>query len=164
MPLIKPIKALIFDWGDTVMRDFSFTGPMSRWDRVEWIPGAEKALDHLSEKYLCIIATSADHSDTGEMINALKRVGAHSYFRHFFSSKELGHQKPDPRFFIRIAEKLGLDTAFCVMIGNAYEKDITGAKAAGMQTVFFNEHSDTGNFRSADAIINNMTELIDLIP
>lgn len=164
MYLKKPIKALIFDWGDTVMRDFALSGPMSSWEQVEWIPGAENALHHLSGKYPCVIATSADHSDTQEMIDALKRIGADQYFMHFFSSKDLGHQKPDPMFFFKIAEELEFDASSCVMIGNAYKKDITGAKAAGMQTVFFNEHSDTGNFRAADAIINNMSELAELIP
>ena len=38
------IKTLIFDWGDTIMRDLGLPGPMKDWDRVEWIPGAKEML------------------------------------------------------------------------------------------------------------------------
>ena len=143
MPLKNQISTLIFDWGDTIMHDYNLPGPMADWEKVEWIPGAEKALKTLSEKYTCIIATSADHSGTEDMIAALRRVGADKYFHHFFSSKELGYKKPDPRFFSSIVEKLNVTPGECVMIGNFYEKDITGAKQAGLQTVLFNENENS---------------------
>jgi putative hydrolase of the HAD superfamily len=162
----QPINALIFDWGDTIMRDYELPGPMSCWEKVDWIPGAEKALKILSEKYTCIIATNAAHSGTDEMIAALRRVGANKYFQHFFSSQELGFKKPDPGFFSSIAKKLSLVPAECVMIGNMYEKDIVGAKQAGMQTVWFNENRsqpDPESFLDADQIIFNMESLLETV-
>ncbi len=162
MLLTKPITTLIFDWGDTIMRDYNLPGPMAEWEKVDWIPGAEKALKVLSKKYRCIIATSANHSGTEEMIAALRRVGADKYFHHFFSSKELGYKKPDPKFFRSIVEKLNLTPGECVMIGNFYEKDITGAKQAGMQTVLFNENKISGPFVEADVIILKMESLLDV--
>ncbi len=164
MSIRKPVKALIFDWGDTVMRDFRIPGPMADWDEVAYIPGAENALQKLSAKYACIIATSADHSGTNEMIAALKRLGADQYFHNFFSSKELGYQKPNPKFFSTIADKLHLDPSMCVMIGNLYEKDIVGAKKAGMQTVLFAEGRQQKDFPDADVVIHSMDELIKIIP
>jgi putative hydrolase of the HAD superfamily len=163
------IKTLIFDWGDTIMRDYGLPGPMAHWEKVDWIPGAEKALKILSKKYTCTIATSADHSGTAEMIAALTRVGAEKYFHHFFSSQEIGFKKPDPGFFDAIAKKLSLDPSACVMIGNFYEKDIVGAKQAGMQTVWFNETQNNDNFNpesypDADHIIFAMEQLPDIIP
>ncbi len=162
MPIKNPVSALIFDWGDTVMRDFNLPGSMADWEKVAYIPGAQKALESLSRKFTCIIATSANHSDTDEMINALKRVGADKYFHHFFSSKDLGYQKPDPRFFSSIIEKIGLKSENCVMIGNLYEKDIKGAKTAGMQTILFDEKPQNLNFPDADVVINQMDELINI--
>jgi putative hydrolase of the HAD superfamily len=164
MPLTKPITALIFDWGDTVMRDYNLPGPMAHWEKADWIPGAETVLKTLSGKYTCVIATNASHSGTAEMIAALKRVGAHRYFRHFFSSKELGYEKPDPRFFASITNKLGLKPEECVMTGNMYEKDIAGAKRAGLQTVFFNEKNTPGEYPDADAVINSLVQLLKIIP
>ena len=152
-------KFLIFDWGDTVMRDFALEGPMWKWDKVDWIPGMENALMKLSEKFICVIATSADHSDTEDMKKALKRVGAEKYFTYFFSQKELGFKKPDVRFFKSVAEKINEKPGNCTMIGNLYEKDIVGAKNAGMKTVLFNEEKLLGDFQKADVVINQMEEL-----
>jgi putative hydrolase of the HAD superfamily len=153
------IKALIFDWGDTIMRDFDEPGPMSGWEKVAWIPGAEESLEKLFQKFTCIIATSASHSDTDEMKKALKRVGADQYFHFFYSKAELGYAKPDPRFFERVLQLSKLRPADAVMIGNLYEKDITGAKKAGLKTVFFNETGLNGDFPDADIIIRQMHEL-----
>jgi len=164
MPLTKPVTALIFDWGDTVMRDYGLPGPMARWEKVDWVPGAETALKVLAQNYTCVIATNAGHSGTGEMIAALQRIDANKYFRYFFSSKELGYEKPDPRFFIAVTEKSGLKPERCVMTGNLYEKDIVGAKEAGMQTIFFNEKNIRGKYPKADVIISSMEQLLKVIP
>lgn len=155
------IKALIFDWGDTIMRDFpEKTGPMYLWDKVEWIPGAKKALRALYQKYTMVIATNAGASDAKDMIKALKRIGADKYFSFFFSSKDLGFEKPDVRFFTSIASKIGILPEYCAMIGNIYEKDITGAKECGMATILFNEKDDNSNLPKTDKVIFNFEELL----
>jgi len=153
------IKALIFDWGDTIMRDFDEPGPVSEWKEVAWIPGAAESLQKLYQKYVCIIATSASHSDTTAMKKALKRMAADRYFQYFYSKVELGFAKPDPRFFERILRLSKLQAEDAVMIGNLYDKDISSAKKAGLTTVFFNETGLTGDFPDADIIIRRMHEL-----
>jgi putative hydrolase of the HAD superfamily len=145
------------------MRDFGMPGPMADWNEVAYIPGAEMALRKLTKKFTCVIATSANHSGTEEMIAALKRVGANKYFHHFFSLKELGYQKPNPKFFSAITDKLGLDASMCVMIGNLYEKDIIGAKKVGMQTILFDEDRQKIDFPDADVVIHDMSDLIKII-
>ncbi len=152
-------KYLIFDWGDTVMRDFALEGPMWKWEKVDWIPGVENALIKLYKNYTCVIATSADHSDTDDMKKALKRVGADKYFTHFFSQKELGFKKPDVRFFKSVAEKINEKPKNCTMIGNNYVKDIIGAKDAGMKTIFFNEEKLERGFPKADVVIHRMDDI-----
>jgi putative hydrolase of the HAD superfamily len=159
---LSMIKALIFDWGDTIMRDFKLKGTMSAWEKVAWIDGAEEVLRILNKKYICIIATSADHSDTNDMIAALQRVGADTCFHFFFSQKELGYQKPDFRFFESVIKKSNLEANTCVMIGNSYEMDIVGAKKAGLTTVFFNENSLQGNFPAADFVVERLIDLLTI--
>ncbi len=154
------IQALIFDWGDTIMRDFpEKEGPMVLWDHVEWIPGAEKALKQLHDKFVMVIATNAGQSDTQAMIKALERVGAGQYFQYYFSSKDLKFEKPDVRFFKTICEQIGLLPEQCAMIGNLYEKDIIGAKQSGMFTVLFDEKQSEGKYLLADKVIADMEEL-----
>lgn len=159
---MNSLKALIFDWGDTVMRDYALEGPMWKWKKVDWIDGAEEALKKLSKEYKCIIATSADHSDTEDMIKALGMVGADKYFDYFYSKREIGYKKPDLKFFAAVAGISGYDPDECVMIGNSYEKDILGAKAAGMTTVFFNEKKTKGTYPEADHVIHSMNQLLSL--
>jgi len=164
MDIKQDIRALIFDWGDTVMRDFpEKPGPMCSWDKVEWIPGMESVLSKVYHEYVMVIATNAGASNTQNMIDALKRVGADTYFHHFFSSKDLGYEKPDTRFFILISKSIGIPPEKCLMVGNIYEKDIIGAKDCGMKTVFFNETMLTGPFPKADHIINKMADLLGII-
>jgi len=136
---------------------------MCSWDKVEWIPGIEKVLRELYHDYVMVIATNAGASNTQDMIDALKRVGADNYFHYFFSSKDLGYEKPDPRFFILISKSIGLLPEHCLMIGNIYEKDIIGAKDCGMKTILFNEALLAGPFPKADKVINKMDELYDII-
>lgn len=157
------ISLLIFDWGDTIMVDFAEEGPMHLWKEVAWIPGAEEALQRLVTHYPCVIATSASHSGTEEMILSLKRVGADIYFSRFFSSADLGSSKPDPSFFLAVAERTGKNPEQCAMIGNHYQKDIEGAKSAGMKTIFYNHSRIPGKFPSADRVISTMKELPEAI-
>lgn len=154
------VKAVIFDWGDTLMRDFpGMQGPMALWPAVEIVSGAAEALRALDHRSLvCCVASNAGDSDAELMGLALERAGIRSYFQHLFTSKELGSAKPDPRFFIELASRLGLAPGECVMVGNDYQKDILGARAAGMQTVWL--RGDAVQETHADTLaISRMDEL-----
>jgi len=153
------VKALLFDWGNTIMVDFGLPGPMYTWQRVAWVEGAEKALQRLSINYTCCLATNAGASTTPEVIMALKRVGADKYFKHIFLAKEIGFKKPDPQFFQVIIDHFNMQPSFFIMIGDNYRNDCEGAKNAGIKTVFFNAKHVKGSFPMADAVINSLDEL-----
>ena len=53
------IKAIVFDWGDTVMRDFPFEGAMKDWPFVAAIPGIEDTLAELKKKYILVMGSNA---------------------------------------------------------------------------------------------------------
>lgn len=155
------LRLIIFDWGDTLMRDFpGKPGPMYTWDIVEEIPGARPLLDYLQAKYTLCVATNAGVSDTEAMRKALQRVNFDSYFSGFFSSKDLGVAKPDPEFFLRICHQMQVKPDESVMVGNDYQKDIQGAAQAGLYTVFFNKNQQEGVFPEADLVITHLPELI----
>ncbi len=44
------------------------------------------------------------------------------------------HAKPNPKYYIEICEKMGLDPEKCLMIGNNVQEDVEGAAAVGMDT------------------------------
>lgn len=157
------IKALLFDWGNTVMVDFNLPGPMYEWPKVDWVPGAEESLRELSVRYPCYIATNAGMSDSEAVLKGLARVGADQYFSGIFCSADIGFEKPDKRFFQVIIKKIGCLPEELVMTGDNYQKDIEGAKLCGIRTVFFNSSGTDGRFPLADRLIERMNLLTNVI-
>jgi HAD superfamily hydrolase (TIGR01509 family) len=156
-------KALLFDWGNTIMVDFGFPGPMCSWNKVALVEGAENALQILSEKYNCHLATNAGASTTKEVRLALSRVDVDKFFSEIFLADEIGFDKPDIRFYNAIIDRLGLPPDSFVMIGDNYFNDCIGAKKAGMKTVFLNTNCVTGSFPMADTVILVLDDLPRII-
>lgn len=135
------IKAIIFDWGDTVMRDFpEYSGPMCDWLRVELMPGIREVLTELHGKVPLYLATNAGDSDAVRVARALERVGLETYFDKIFTSRELGFAKPALGFF-ELSYQLGVAPRECLMVGNDHNKDILPAREAGMQAVWCNSET-----------------------
>lgn len=157
------IRALLFDWGNTLMTDYGLPGPMCDWEKVAWVDGAREALDRMMGVFPCYVASNAPQSDREKVRRALERVGAHEYFQGIYSSSDIGFEKPDERFFRYILEELKSAPEELVMIGDNYLKDIEGAKRCGIRTIFFNAKGADGDFSSADGIITHMNALPDAI-
>jgi len=158
------MKHIVFDWGDTLMRDFPGTpGPMYMWERIEVFPHAAEVLEKLSAKYVLSVASNAGESDTSDMRKALVIGGLDHYFNNHYTSKDLGVCKPDPAFFTRICSEAGLNPAHSVLIGNDYKKDIVGAKAAGMKTILVNHAGAQGPFELADFVVSELKELLQVL-
>ncbi len=51
-------------------------------------------------------------------------------------SAELGIAKPDPRFFAHALRALGADREGAVMIGDSLSRDVAGARAAGLRSIW----------------------------
>lgn len=67
------IRLIIFDWGDTLMRDYpEKAGPMYVWDHVECIEGVPELIAYLHGRYTLCVATNAGVSDTEAMRKAQK--------------------------------------------------------------------------------------------
>jgi len=133
------IEAVVFDWGDTVMRDFrTCEGPMAFWPLVEAIAGADEVLRTLRPRYRLALATNAVESDAILVGRALARVGLDGYFEDVFVSSDLGVEKPDQKFFAAVLAGLELPADHVVMVGDNYANDVQGAKGAGLLTVWFN--------------------------
>lgn len=156
------IQAVVFDWGDTLMRVLDFPGPMAHWPRVEMVPGADEALRQLAGRVTCCVASNAGDSDAELLGLALARVGLRGYFEHVWTSRELGATKPHPDFFRGVLQRLELEPGECVMVGDDYDKDIVGARRVGMRAVWLaGEHVELAP--SADVVIGSMGELMEAI-
>lgn len=155
-------KWIVFDWGDTVMRDDPrYSGPMVDWEHVEGMPGIEMTLMELKSRHQLALATNAAGSGEMRVRGALRRLDLEKYFDAVFTAREMGLQKPDPAYFRYVVEHLGCEANNAVMVGDSYTKDIEGAKAGGMRAVWynFNRTACPTDLPVQDAEIWNLTQL-----
>jgi FMN phosphatase YigB (HAD superfamily) len=138
IPITQNI-ALIFDWGDTVMKVFpQYPGPMANWPEVREVEGVVEALEKLLGRYPMVLASNAADSQADQIWKALRRVGLGDYFKAVFTARELGSAKPELRFFRQIESVLARSPFQLVMIGDSYTVDVVGAKAAGWKAIWYN--------------------------
>jgi len=82
-------------------------------------------------------------------------------FDEIFIADEVGLLKPDPRIFRLAAERLGVLPQACAMVGDRFERDITGAAAVGMYTVWMNVRNEQVPAREMppDAIVSDIRDV-----
>src|SRR5512139_1210601 len=92
-------RALLFDWGDTLMRVFpQYPGPMSAWPQVEALPYALETLSTLHPTFTLCLATNAADSDESDIRLALARVGLDPFLDRVYCFRKIGYKKPLPEF------------------------------------------------------------------
>ena len=143
----RGIRAVLFDWGNTLMVDDGRPGPMvdmaagrRRARRGRGAGGAARALPSL-------------RGDERRRLRRRRgvwrrcdRVGLARFIDRVFSSRDIGARKPDPAFYAAALEALRADAAArgepplradeVVMVGDNYENDVAGALAAGLRAVW----------------------------
>ncbi|MCJ7625149.1 MAG: HAD-IA family hydrolase [Anaerolineaceae bacterium] len=144
VPNGSTIKAIVFDWGDTLMHNFvQFPGRMVEWPQVAAITGIEQALSGLQEEYRLLVATNAAESTSTHVFQALERVNLEIYFEAIFTSNEIGSSKPDLNFFRAIEHAIDLPAHQILMIGDDFTSDILGSYQAGWKNLWYNPEIKT---------------------
>jgi putative hydrolase of the HAD superfamily len=154
--------ALVFDWGNTLMRIFpQYSGPMSGWPEVAEVDGAVEALEALLGRYPMVVATNAADSKAEQVWKALRRAGLGEYFKAVFTSGELDSKKPELRFFRQLESVLARAPYHLVMVGDDFRGDVLGAKLAGWKAIWYNPGWQTapGLVPLHDAEIHDLREL-----
>lgn len=80
----------------------------------------------------------------------LRLLGLESYFDGIYISSDFGCRKPDLRFYKALMEEQNLKPADCLMIGNNRFTDITGARNAGMTTLYMHTGLTPADQAAAD--------------
>ena len=93
----------------------------------------------------------------------LSYLNFHHLFDVIVTYDESREKKPSPAPFNLALSKLNLSAKECLMIGDWADRDVVGAKAVGMKTVFA-RYGDTFNtvHPGSDYDINSIAELINL--
>ena len=138
--LLGNYQIILFDWGDTLMRDDPLqTSAMVTWPNVELVDGADRLVAHLtSNGYRLGLATSAAVSNENEIRSALERVKINKYFEKIYCFGNTGLQKPSAAFYMYILEDLNLKPQDVLMIGDNLEKDVLAPNRLGIPAIWYN--------------------------
>lgn len=104
-------------------------------ERNLWGNVRERTVETLEELrrrgYRLGVISNAD----GRAEQALDAVALREHFELVVDSGLVGIDKPDPRIFHHALERMGIAPEQAVYVGDIYEIDVQGARAAGMRPV-----------------------------
>jgi putative hydrolase of the HAD superfamily len=86
-------------------------------------------------------------NSNGTLRRLLDRLGLTPAFEVILDSAVEGMEKPDPRFFQLALERLGEEAGKALHVGDIYNVDVVGARAAGIRPVLLDE---AGLYTEAD--------------
>lgn len=105
-----------------------------RFDSWALYDDAEPLLNRLATERL-VVASNFDH----RLSEICRR---HLPAAEVFTSTIAGYCKPDHRFYTRLAATLKVESTEILMIGDDYQNDYAGARAAGCQAIWLNRHGE----------------------
>ena len=120
---------------DHLSEDYVYWSPRI----VRLVPGTMELLDYLKPKYHLHLITNGFQE-----IQHIKLSGSgmEPYFETLTVSEEVGVKKPNPEIFHYALNKAHANAEESLMIGDEMAVDIDGARAAGIDTVFFNQKGE----------------------
>ena len=115
--------------------------------QTQLVEGAVELLEYLKDKYTLSIISNGF---VEVQYIKLRRSGLLPYFDFIFLSEEIGYQKPDPRFFQVVLEKLNAKNTECLVIGDNFQTDIQGAQNAQIKAILYQKEK-------RESLKNNLT-------
>lgn len=105
----------------------------TRRTRQRLLPGARELMTELASTHLLALLTNGAPDLQREKIAA---SGLESFFQAIAVSGEHGIGKPKPEIFHRLLKELGVTPNESIMVGNSLERDISGARNAGIRSIW----------------------------
>ena len=110
------------------------------WGRTHTlVPGAKEILEDLRAKGYRLFAASNSFGHLQR--SRLDYAGILPFFEDTYISMDIGYDKPDVRFYEEALRRCGLQAHEVVMIGDSMTTDVIGAKAAGLDAIYFDRSS-----------------------
>ena len=116
---------------DHLSEDYVYWSPRI----VRLVPGTMELLEYLKPKYHLHLITNGFQE---VQHTKLSGSGMEPYFETLTVSEEINIKKPNPEIFLYALKKAGATAEESLMIGDEMAVDIDGARAAGIDQVFFN--------------------------
>jgi putative hydrolase of the HAD superfamily len=107
------------------------------------------------------IRTGVISNSDGKVEWRLEELGVRDLFDFVIDSAIVGISKPDVRIFQNALDASGLEPAEAVYVGDYYEVDVRGARAAGMVPVLFDP---VEAYPEADCeVITRFRDIVDVV-
>ena len=127
------------------------------------MPAVLEAIQQMGLK----IGLISNVNSRGQVPTNLKAYGIYQYFAPIVLSSEYGRRKPDPAIFHHAARLADVPASACLYVGDRVVRDVDGAQRAGygmsVQIMHDFEHGENDQGATPDAVIRDMTELLDLL-
>jgi phosphoserine phosphatase len=142
-------------------RDLAETFGRERRLLQRLMPNALEILTRLSAKYALGLLTNGAPDLQREKIVA---SGLENLFNEVVISGVYGIGKPRPEIFLHLTDRLGVSPGEAVMVGNSLERDVSGARNAGILSIWLKvpgseEHAES----EPDFTITALAELPELL-
>ena len=121
---------------DHLSEDYVYWSPRI----VRLVPGTMELLDYLKPKYHLHLITNGFQE---VQHTKLSGSGLEPYFETLTVSEEVGVKKPNPEIFHYALRKANASPTESLMIGDEMAVDIDGARAAGIDQIFYNASGKT---------------------
>lgn len=121
--------------------------------------GVKEVLGTLKAHYTLGLITDGRSRGQNAKIN---NAGIRNFFSVVKISEEEGVKKPSPVIFKRCLSQLSVTPKEAVYVGDHPEKDVVAAQAVGLKAVWV-RNAHYLEPKSADGIIDNLSELSDLL-
>ncbi|MCE9588080.1 MAG: HAD family hydrolase [Verrucomicrobia bacterium] len=129
----------------------------TRRARQRLLPGARELMTELATFYKLALLTNGAPDLQREKIAA---SGLESFFQAIVVSGEHGIGKPKPEIFHHLLSELGVSPDEAVMVGNSLERDIAGARNAGIRSIWIRvPGSEEQAEVTPDHTITNLAEI-----
>lgn len=128
---------MLLDAGDTLVDEGSQTWDGDVVSTADLIPGAAELVHELRRRGYPLVLVADGPLAT--FVNVLGAAGLLECFDAVVVSGDIGVEKPHPLMFLTALDALGVDPADygrVVMVGNNLRRDIAGANALDLTTVW----------------------------
>ena len=132
------------------------------------VPEAKEVLEALRAKGYRLFAASNSFGHLQR--SRLEQAGILHLFEDTYISMDIGYDKPDIRYYEETLRRCGLQPHEVLMVGDSITTDVLGARAAGIDAVYFSrqnsEGSDlpqTSNKKEEWRTISSLNQLLELL-
>lgn len=133
------------------------------WEGIRLAPSAIDVLTELRRRGLRVGLCSNAPYRAASLRDQLDHLGLGQLLDSATFSGEVGWRKPSPAIFRAALADLGAKAATTAMVGDSGRADIEGGRGAGLRTVRIRQLRDDPPDIEADAVIDRLDELPDLL-